>query len=124
MLFLALPNCVKQKIALHVTLKIIHIMRNPKREMNKPVAEAGMKINNQLFFGISEEASLQVRAEIVSPAKTTTLAAAAESGKLRNSTPTALAISENEVDEFFIFLSRPRPFLHPKLVTARLSSHH
>jgi hypothetical protein len=82
-----------------------------------------MKINNQLFFSFTEEASLKVWAKIVCPAKAATLAATSEAGELRNGTPTALTIGKNEVDEFLVLLSRPWPFLYPKLVTAWLPPH-
>lgn len=82
-----------------------------------------MKINNQLFFGFSEKTSLQVRAEIISPTKAATFATTTEAGKLGDGSPTALAIGENKVDEFFVFFSCPRPFFHSKFVTARLPAH-
>ncbi|WVZ12898.1 hypothetical protein V8G54_017428 [Vigna mungo] len=82
-----------------------------------------MEINDKLFFCLCEEASLQVRPQIISPAKTTTLTTTAKTSKLGNSTPTALAIGENEVYELFVFLSSPWTFLHSKFVTARLPPH-
>jgi hypothetical protein len=82
-----------------------------------------MEINNQLFFCFCKKPSLQVRAKIISPTKPATLAASSESCKLRDSSPTALAIGEDEIDEFFILLGCPWTFLDPKFVTARLPSH-
>lgn len=46
-----------------------------------------------------------------------------ETCKLRNSSPTALAIGENEVDELLVFFSSPRPFLQSNFVTAWLPPH-
>jgi len=43
-----------------------------------PIAKTRMKINNQLFFSFTEEASLKVWAKIVCPAKAATLAATSE----------------------------------------------
>ena len=82
-----------------------------------------MKINNQLLFSFTEEASLEVRSKIVSPAEAAALPASSEASEFRDSAPTALAIGENEVDEFLVLLSRPWPFLYPKLVTAWLPPH-
>lgn len=82
-----------------------------------------MKINNQLLFSFTEEASLEVRSKIVSPPEAAALPASSEAGEFRDGAPTALAIGENEVDEFLVLLSRPWPFLYPKLVTAWLPPH-
>lgn len=82
-----------------------------------------MKINHQLFFSFTEEASLEVRPKIVRPTEAAALAATTEPGELRNSPPTALAVGKNEVDELLVLLSRPRPFLYPELVAAWLSPH-
>jgi len=72
-----------------------------------------MKINDQLLFLIAKKPSLQIRAEIISPSKPTTLATPFKASKLRNSSPTALPTGEDEVNEFLVLLSSPRPFLHP-----------
>lgn len=82
-----------------------------------------MEINDQLLFLFSEEAALQVRAEVVSPAEAAALATAAEAGELRDSAPAAVAIGEDERYELPIFLSRPWSFLHTQLITARLPAH-
>ncbi|GLT69688.1 hypothetical protein SLA2020_418200 [Shorea laevis] len=82
-----------------------------------------MKINNKLFFSFTEEASLKVWPEIVSPAKAATLPATAEAGELGDGTPTALAVCKNEVDEFLVLLRRPGAFLYPKFVAAWLPPH-
>ncbi|RDX77035.1 hypothetical protein CR513_42901, partial [Mucuna pruriens] len=89
----------------------------------KPVAKTSMEINNKLLLCLCEEASLQVRAKIISPAKATTLATTPKASELWHSTPTALAICENEVDELLVFLCSPWAFLHPKFVTAGLPPH-
>lgn len=44
-------------------------------------------------------------------------------GKLGDSSPAALAIGTDEVDELPVFLGCPWTFFQPNLVTARLSSH-
>jgi hypothetical protein len=51
-----------------------------------------MEINDKFFLIIIKKASLQVRPEVVSPAKTAALATSAESGELWYSTPTTLAV--------------------------------
>jgi len=89
----------------------------------KPVAKTGMEINDKLLLCFSEESSLQVWAKIISPTKATTLATTPKASKLWHSTPTALTIGENEVDELLVFLCSPWTFLHPKFVTAGLPPH-
>jgi hypothetical protein len=51
-----------------------------------------MEINDKFFLIIIKKASLQVRPEVISPAKTAALATSAESGELWYSTPTTLAV--------------------------------
>lgn len=46
-----------------------------------------------------------------------------ETCKLGNSSPAALAIGENEVDELLVFFSCPWPFLQSNFVTAWLPPH-
>ncbi|BAT75927.1 hypothetical protein VIGAN_01386300 [Vigna angularis var. angularis] len=82
-----------------------------------------MEINNKLLLCLCEESSLQVWAKIISPTKATTLATTPKASKLWHSTPTTLAIGENEVDELLVFLCSPWTFLHPKFVTAGLPPH-
>lgn len=83
-----------------------------------------MEVNDKLFLSFIEESTLQVGTEIVSPSKTTALAATAEAGELGDSPPTAMAIGEDESDKLFVFFSSPRAFLDTKFVTTRLPSHH
>lgn len=89
-----------------------------------PIAKTGMEVNNKLFFSLIKEAALQVGAEVISPPEAAALAAAAEASELGDGPPAALAVSEDEIDQFLVFLGCPRPFLHTKLVTTWLSSHH
>lgn len=90
---------------------------------NEPVSKTSMKINDQLLFSFSEKASLEVRAEIISPTEAAAFAAAAEAGELRDCPPTALAIGEYEVDELLVFLGSPRAFFNAEFVAARLPAH-
>lgn len=83
-----------------------------------------MEVNNKLFFSLIKEAALQVGAEVISPPEAAALAAAAEASELGDGPPAALAVSEDEIDQFLVFLGCPRPFLHTKLVTTWLPSHH
>ncbi|KAL6007937.1 hypothetical protein ACLOJK_033442 [Asimina triloba] len=83
-----------------------------------------MEVDNQLLLCISQEASFEIRPEVVGPPQPAALAAAKEAGELGNSSPAALAIGEDEVDELLVFLGGPWPLLHAQLVTAGLSAHH
>lgn len=60
--------------------------------MGLPVAKASMEVNDKLLLILVKKASLQVRPEVISPAKTAALATSAESGELWYSTPTTLAV--------------------------------
>lgn len=82
-----------------------------------------MEIDDELFFGLVKEPTFEIGTEVISPAETTALAATKKSSELRNNPPTTLAISEDEVDELPVFLHRPRPFLHSKLVAAGFPTH-
>ena len=82
-----------------------------------------MEINNKLFFILVKKATLQVGPEVISPTEAATLAASPESGKLRDGTPTTLAMHKNEVDQLLVFFSSPGSFFDTKLVTARLPPH-
>lgn len=82
-----------------------------------------MEINNKLFLSFIKEATLQVWPEVISPSEAATFATSAKTGELWDCPPTALAMSEDEIDQFLVFLSCPRPFLHTKLVTTRLPYH-
>ena len=78
-----------------------------------PIAKARMEINDQFFFVITKEATFQVGAEVVSPTEAAALATAAKSGEFWDGSPTALAIGEDEGDQFPILLCCPRPLLYP-----------
>lgn len=72
-----------------------------------------MKINDQLLFLIGKKSSLQIRSKIISPSKPTALTTPFKASKLRNGSPTALAVGEDETNEFLVLLGSPRPFLDP-----------
>jgi hypothetical protein len=92
--------------------------------MGLPVAKASMEVNDKLLLILVKKASLQVRPEVISPAKTAALATPAESGELGYSTPATLAMCENKIDQLLVFLSCPRALLHTEFVATRLSAHH
>lgn len=96
-----------------------------KRKWKKqPIAKTGMQVNNKLLFILIEKATFQVGAEVIGPAETTTFATTAEASELGEATPATLALSDNKIDQFSVFLGCPRPLFHSKLVAARLPSHH
>ena len=70
------------------------------------------ELNDQLILFSTEIAVLQIRAEVVDPAEAAALAAAVETGQLRQGLPVGVTVVGNEVDELLVFLSRPWPFLH------------
>ena len=74
------------------------ISRKYQKKLSKPIAKAGMQINNKLLFIFIKEASFQVRTEVIGPAESTTLAAATEAGELGDGPPATLAVSENKID--------------------------
>lgn len=101
-------------------------MNHAHRNMNIkgwPISKTSVEIDNQLFFSFSEEASLQVGAEIIRPTEPATLTTPAKASEFRHSPPTTLAIGDNKADELLVLLSSPWPFLYPKFVTTRLPSH-
>lgn len=83
-----------------------------------------MEVNDKLLLSFIKEASFQVRPEVVSPPEAAALAAAPEASELGDCAPTALAMCEEKIHQFLVLLSSPWPFLHTKLVTTRLPSHH
>lgn len=89
----------------------------------RPIAKASMEINDKFLFSFIKETPFQVRPEVVNPPETAALAAAAESGELRQDTPATLAMCENEGDQFVVLISSPRTFLDTKFVATRLPAH-
>lgn len=63
-----------------------------------PIAKTSMEINDKLFLRVSKETSLQVRSEIISPAKAAALPASPEASKLGDGSPTAVTIGDDEID--------------------------
>jgi hypothetical protein len=88
-----------------------------------PIAELGMEINDELLLGSAEEATLEIRAEVVSPPQPAALAAAQQPCQFRHCSPAASAVCQDEADELLVLLCCPRPPLHPLLVTAWLPPH-
>lgn len=92
-------------------------------QVNIPVSELGMEVNDKLFLGSAEEATLEIRAEVVSPPQTAALATTKQPCQFRHRPPAASTMCQDEANELLVLLRCPWPSLHPLLVTARLSSH-
>jgi len=88
-----------------------------------PIAELGMEINDELLLGSAEEATLEIRAEVVSPPQPAALSAAQQPCQFRHCSPAASAVCQDETEELLVLLCCPRPPLHPLLVTAGLPPH-
>lgn len=93
-------------------------------ELSIPITKTGVEINDKLFFIFIKNATLQVGSEVVSPTEAAALATSPESSEFRDGTPTTLTMYEYEIDQLLVFFSSPWSFLHAKLVTAWLPSHH
>lgn len=92
-------------------------------QVSIPISELGMEVNDKLLLGSAEEATLEVRAKIVSPPQTAALAATKQPCQFRHCPPAALAVCQDEANELLVLLRCPWPSLHPLLITARLSPH-
>lgn len=76
---------------------IISSSRQSCCNFGPPIAKARMEINNKLLFIMIEETSFQVGPEVICPAESTTLAAAAETGELRDCPPAVITVSAHEI---------------------------
>jgi hypothetical protein len=92
-------------------------------QVGVPVTKLGMEVHNKLLLVCGEEATLEVRAEIVGPPQPAALATAQQPCQLRHCSPAAAAMCQDETDELLVLLCRPWPPLHLLLVTARLPPH-
>lgn len=73
------------------------------------VSKNGMEVDDHLLLFISEIASLDVRPQVVDPAEAATLATSVETGKHRERSPTAMAMSLYVLHQLPVFFWRPRP---------------
>lgn len=72
-----------------------------------PISKLGMEVNDELLLGTAEEATLEVRAEVISPPQTAALATAKQPCRFRHCPPAASAMCEDEADELLVLLRCP-----------------
>lgn len=89
----------------------------------QPIAQSSMEIDDEPLLRLTEQASLEVRPQVVRPPEPAALTAPEQPRELGDRAPAAMAIGEDEVDELLVLLPRPGPLLHSQLITAWTSPH-
>jgi hypothetical protein len=87
------------------------------------VAEQGVELDDDLVVVVREVAALEVRAEVVHPAKPAALAAAEEAGGLGQRAPAPLAVRLDVGDQALVLFLGPRALVRVRLLAARGPAH-
>lgn len=97
---------------------IIRPARNSSRNQSPPVPEKSVEAENEILFIGGDLAAFDGRAEVVHPAEATALAAAEETGSLREGAPPAFSFFLDVIGQNLVFLRRPWPPLQSNLDAA------
>jgi hypothetical protein len=87
------------------------------------VAEQGVELDDDLVVVVREVAALEVRAEVVHPAKPAALAAAEEARGLGQRAPAPFAVRLDVGDQALVLFLGPRALVRVRLLAARGPAH-
>lgn len=98
---------------------VVYASMHSTMKTSIPISELGMEVNDELLLGSAEEATLEVRTEVVSPPQPAALAAAPQARLPAHLVLIPFPVAPHMADQLLVFLGRPRAFLQASVLLPR-----